>query len=84
MSRAAHQDEQRYDEVLEIVRHWTSSQRLYLVQDILKTLEPEVERQTRKPVSGADAEGILAGPWPAPTDAEVEKLAGDYLSEKYG
>jgi len=51
---------------------------------ILKTLAPDVQGAHRRKVTGAEVAGILAGPWPAPTDADVERLVSDYLTEKYG
>jgi hypothetical protein len=75
---------QEYEGVLDTVRQWPASQRLNLAMVILKTLAPDVQGSHRHKVSGAEAAGILSGPWPVPTDVDVERLVSDYLTEKYG
>jgi hypothetical protein len=83
MTNVTADDLQGFDSVLSTVKQWPSALRLSLAQALLKSLEPEVTGKRQK-VTGAEAQGILAGPWPTPSDAEVDHMVDDYLSEKFG
>jgi hypothetical protein len=81
MADIASIDSAEYAAVLEAISKWPSTDRLNMAQAILRTLEPEVRR--RRKVSGAAAEGLLAGDYPAPSDADVDRMVSEYLTEKY-
>lgn len=72
-----------YTSILHTIRTWPARQRYLLVQDLLKTLEPEVE-----PIQAEDtlrlARGLLATDKPAPTDEEVAQWLEEHRVEKYG
>lgn len=72
-----------YDSVLQTVRTWSARQRYLLIQELIKTLEPEGE-----PVPGEDtlrlARGLLATDKLAPTDEEVAQWLEEHRLEKYG
>jgi len=72
-----------YASVLHIVRTWPARQRYLLVQDLLKTLEPEAE-STQAGDTLSLARGLLATDKPAPTDEEVAQWLEEHRLEKYG
>ncbi len=72
-----------YTSVLHIVRTWPARQRYLLVQDLLKTLEPEVE-STQAGDTLSFARGLLATDKPAPADEEVAQWLEEHRLEKYG
>lgn len=75
--------DESYTSVLHTVRTWPARQRYLLVQELLKTLEPEA-----KPAPAEDtlslARGLLATDKPAPTDEEVASWLEEHRLEKYG
>ena len=73
-----------YSTVLETVHDWPAARRLSLLQDILRTLEPELQRRRpRRPTLEA-ALGLLATGRPAPPDAEIGRWLDEHRQEKYG
>lgn len=79
-----HSNQSEVDALISNVRDWPAMQRLRLVQALLKTLEPEIQPRQHRKVTAAEATGLLASAQPAPSDDQVERLATEYLSEKYG
>ena len=73
-----------YKAVIEIVRGWPPASRFSLVQDVLKTLAPEVEHFRSKRNTLEKALGLLATSQSAPSDAEVRQWLDEYRMEKYG
>src|SRR5579872_1532873 len=73
-----------FDELLHSVRAWPTADRLRLAQAILKTVETDVRPTPRRKIPAAEAEGLLSGPWPTPSDEDVKRLVDEYLSERYG
>lgn len=76
-----------YDAVLDIIHKWPASQRYLLVQDVLKTLEPQDELQERPQRARdilATARGLLATEQPTPTDEEIAQWLEEHRTEKYG
>lgn len=79
-----HADPLDFNHLLHSVRNWPTSARLRLAQAILKTVESDVQHAPRRKVPAAEAEGLLAGAWPTPSDEDVKRLVDEYLSERYG
>lgn len=77
------QQDESYTSVLHTVQTWPARQRYLLVQDLLKTLEPEVEPTKREDTLSL-ARGLLATDKPAPTDEEVAQWLEEHRLEKYG
>jgi len=73
-----------YETILKIVYSWPPASRLILVQDILKTLKPELETTRPQHNTLKQALGLLATTQPAPSDAEVEQWLDEHRLEKYG
>lgn len=71
-----------YQQVLEIVRQWPDARRFTLVQDVLKTLEPEAYPRKKQTLS--QALGLLATSAPPPSDEEVKQWLEEHRTEKYG
>ena len=78
-----------YDNILNTIRNWPLSKRLTLVQDILKTLapdlkavEPDSPRAKRNTLK--EALGLLATNQPAPSDQEIQDWLNEHRLEKYG
>lgn len=61
-----------YTAVLDVIRDWPVEQRLALMHDIVRTLVPSDTLLSPKN-TWEQASGLLAGPWPAPTDWEEEQ-----------
>lgn len=78
------QSDSEYASVLERVSHWSSSERLALVQDILRTLSTSLNESRQEKDTWKQASGLLAGPWPTPTDADVERWLEERREEKFG
>ena len=79
----------RYEGLVEFVTQWSPTLRLILIQDLLRSLEPEVadSKQTRsdRPAQTLDrALGLLATSESAPTDDEIEQILVDARMEKHG
>jgi hypothetical protein len=73
-----------YKAIIEIVRGWPPASRFSLVQDVLKTLAPEVENSRSKRNTLEKALGLLATSQSAPSDAEVQQWLDEHRMEKYG
>ena len=73
-----------YRAIIEIIRGWPPASRFSLVQDVLKTLAPEVESSRSKRNTLEKALGLLATNQPAPSDAEVQQWLDEHRMEKYG
>ncbi len=73
-----------YKAVIEIVRDWPPASRFSLVQDVLKTLAPEVENSRSKRNTLEKALGLLATSQSAPSDVEVQQWLDEHRIEKYG
>lgn len=72
-----------FDQLLHTVRAWPTADRLRLAQAILKTVETDVRPAPHRKMPASEAEGILAGPWPTPSDEDVKRLVDEYLTERY-
>jgi len=72
-----------YEGILNIVRQWPIAQRVTLVQDVLKTLAPEVERMRAPRRTLEKALGLISTQQPAPTDEEIRQWLDEYRLEKY-
>jgi len=75
-----------YDSILDIIHTWPASQRYLLIQDVLRTLEPQDEPRDRQ--NGTHdtlslALGLLATERPAPTDEEIAQWLDEHRAEKY-
>ncbi len=77
------QRDDSYTTVLHMVREWPARQRYLLVQELLKTLEPEAE-QGKSEDTLKLARGLLTTGKPAPTDEEVKRWLEEHRLEKYG
>jgi hypothetical protein len=77
------QHNESYASILRTVRKWPARQRYRLVQELLRTLEPEGEA-TEKEDTLSLARGLLATGKPAPTDEEVTQWLEEHRLEKYG
>lgn len=73
-----------YKAVIEIIRGWPPASRFSLVQDVLKTLAPEVESSQSKRNTLEKALGLLATNQSAPSDAEVQQWLDEHRMEKHG
>lgn len=71
-----------YQQVLEIVSQWPDARRFTLVQDVLKTLEPEACPRKKQTLS--QALGLLATSAPPPSDEEVKQWLEEHRTQKYG
>jgi hypothetical protein len=71
-----------HENVFEIVRPWTPSQRFSLVQDILQTLAPQEEPVGHKRQTVKEVFGLLATGQTPPTDDE--QWLDEHRWEKYG
>ena len=71
-----------YKAIIETVRSWPPASRFSLVQDVLKTLAPEVESFRSKRNTLEKALGLLATNQPAPSDAEVQQWLDEHRMEK--
>ena len=83
MAATADSELEQYQEILTAASKLPTGLRLRLAQAILHTLEADVRNAGRRPVPAAEALGILAGPWPTPSDEDVERMVDEYLTEKY-
>jgi hypothetical protein len=73
-----------YGTVLQAVREWTPAMRFMLLQDVLRTLEPEIDRARPRRATLHEALGLLATDQPAPSDAEVARWLDEHRLQKYG
>jgi hypothetical protein len=78
-----------YENILRVIHNWPLSERLNLVQDILKTLAPEL-KNSKLSVSHTrrntlkEALGLLATHQPPPSDEEIQDWLDEHRREKYG
>lgn len=77
-----------YVEVLKTVQDWPFSQRIALVQDILRALAPELAvleavapRPRRETLQ--EALGLLSTDQPPPSDEDIQTWLNEYWLEKY-
>ena len=71
-----------YQQVLEVVSRWSDVRRFTLVQDVLKTLEPEKRPHQKQTLQ--QALGLLETTVQPPSDEEVKQWIEDHRMEKYG
>jgi len=74
----------QYMTVVEQVKEWPADERLALVQDILRSLEPQLGTSDRQEGTLDKARGLLASQYPAPTDETVKQWLHERRMEKYG
>lgn len=77
-----------YENIIKVIRAWPLSQRLMLVQDILRTLVPELKIRNLNPkrpkqTTLQQALGLLSTNQPAPIDSEVQEWLDEHRLEKY-
>jgi hypothetical protein len=74
-----------YEHIIKIVRAWAPTRRFTLVQEVLKSLQPEFKATQPKRRNTLDkALGLLATNDPAPSDEDIEQWLDEYHKEKYG
>ena len=73
-----------YKAIIETVRSWPPVSRFSLVQDVFKTLAPEIENSRSKRNTLEKALGLLATNQPPLSDAEVQQWLDEHRMEKYG
>ena len=78
-----------YENILQTIKEWPSSERLSLVQDILDTVSAELQESEPK-ASGIkhptlpEALGLLVTHQPAPSDQDIQEWLDSHRLEKYG
>ena len=72
-----------YESVLRVVHTWPAAKRYLLIQDLLKTIEPQAE-QRQRPDTLSQALALLVTDQPAPSDEEVARILQEHRIEKYG
>lgn len=75
-------DAEEFENVVEVVRRWSVSKRLALLEEILKTLRAD-ERARLARDTWAEASGLLRGPEATLTEKEVERLLDESRSDKH-
>jgi dihydroneopterin aldolase len=73
-----------YEATLKNIRQWTAAQRFALVQDVLKTLAPEVEKPSVRERTLERALRAVPLDRQPPTDEEVKQWLEEHRMEKYG
>ena len=73
-----------YEMTLRTIRQWTIAQRFALLQDVLKTLVPEVERPPVRERTLERALQVVPLDRQPPTDEEVKQWLDEHRMEKYG
>lgn len=73
----------QYRTVVEQVKDWPVDERLALIQDILRTLKPQLVASDRQEGTLDKALGLLASKQPAPTDATIQQWLRERRMEKY-
>ena len=74
-----------YDTILSQVRRWPVNKRLALLEDVLQTLVPAIEKEVTRPKDTlSNALGLLRRSDTVPTDDEVESWLAHHRLEKYG
>ena len=79
-----HVENINYESVLKTIRQWPKPQRFMLVQEVLRTLAPEVEQPQRRERTLEQALSVVNLNGPPPTDEEVKQWLGEHRMEKYG
>ena len=74
----------QYRTVVEQIKEWPVDERLALVQDILRTLQPQLDVSEHQEETLDKALGLLASQYPAPTDDTVKQWLHERRMEKYG
>ena len=74
----------QYRTVVEQVKEWSADERLALVQDILRTLEPQLVASDHQEGTLGKALGLLTSQYPAPTDDTIQQWIRERRMEKYG
>lgn len=74
--------ESKYDSVLEIIHRWPAEQRVTLIRDVLKTLEPQDEPRHIENTLQL-ARGLLATNQSPPSDEDIARWLEEYRLEKY-
>lgn len=80
----SHTENINYESVLKTIRQWPKAQRFILVQEVLKTLAPEIEQPQRRERTLERALGLVNLKGTAPTDEEVKQWLEEHRMEKYG
>jgi hypothetical protein len=76
-------NELSYESVLRVVHTWPATKRYLLIQDLLKTIEPQ-EQEGNRPDTLRQALGLLVTDQPAPGDEDVARWLHERRTEKYG
>ncbi len=74
----------QYRTLVKQVKEWPADQRLALVQDILRTLVPQLSASDHQEGTLDKALGLLASQYPAPTDDTIQQWIHERRMEKYG
>jgi hypothetical protein len=72
-----------YESILQAIYAWPAAKRFLLIQDLLKTIEPQ-EAEITRPDTLHQALGLLATDQPAPGDEAVTRWLNERRTEKYG
>jgi hypothetical protein len=80
---AVTQNPNEYRQVLTTVYRWSPAERIALIQDLLNTLAPAVQRTTPTIKTLDLALGLLADDRPAPSDEEVAKWLEEHRQKKF-
>lgn len=76
---------QNYKRILQEIREWPTSNRISLVQDILRTISDDMEVLPKPRNTLSEALGLLASnDHPAPTDEQVGQWLDEHRMQKYG
>ena len=73
-----------YKTIINTIHQWPISNRLALVQDILKTLTVDLASVHASKNTLSKALGLLETEQPAPSDNEVKQMLVESRLEKYG
>lgn len=73
-----------YESILKTIRSWPVSSQLTLMQDVLRSMEDEIQAKPKPKNTLEKALGLLATDSPPPTDEEVEQWLHERRMEKYG
>ena len=72
-----------YENVLKTIHEWPASQRIILLQDVLKTLTAGVERTGPRKATLDEALGLLATDGLAPSDDDIQRWLHERRMEKF-
>jgi len=73
-----------YQTILKVVHSWTPTVRVMLMQDVLRSLQPELGGSRPRRATLGTALGMLANDQPAPSDADVARWLDEHRIRKYG